>query len=432
PGTGAAVRPVELLKTSLYAGLFLASLLFLLLPHEASSSVHGDHIVNNAVLESGGQPAASSSVSVTVVVRTPSEIVFLKYAPGSAEAVATMVPATAYRTGDGAGSSFEFLAAPLKIPDSEPIDLSVAIPLAPAAIFHRGEPVFVRLSDPDQNIDFESAETVLVTLSADDTGDVEVLRLTETGPNTGVFTGYIQSSLATGTTYDGRLEVGEAGVVEARYVDPVDNSDNVAIATLFDPFGFTFDSVTGLPVDGVVVTLVKADTDEPAVVFGDDGISRYPSTLTTGGIATDSSGSVYAFDPGAYRFPFVAPGNYRLELVPPAGYAAPSAVADADLQLLPGAPYALEIGSRNEIFQLNPGPALRIDIPIDPVEAGAVWLRKTAAKKRAAAGDFVPYRVEMENPHPGLISGITLTDRLPVGFRYQAGSARLDGERFAD
>ncbi|MFO7605043.1 MAG: OmpA family protein [Desulfurivibrionaceae bacterium] len=429
---GAAVRPVELLKTSLYAGLFLAVLLFLLLPREASSAVHGDSIVNKAILESGGQPAASSSVSVTVVVRTPSEIVFLKYAPASAEAAATAVPATAYRTGGGAESSFEFLAVPLGVPASEPIDLSVAIPLAPAAIFHRGEPVFVRLFDPDQNVDFENAETVLVTLSADNTGDVEVLRLGETGPNTGVFAGYIQSSLEAGAAYDGRLEVGEAGVVEARYVDPVDNSDNSAVVTLFDPFGFTFDSATGLPVNGAVVTLVNADTGEPAVVFGDDGISRYPSTLTTGGIATDSSGSVYAFDPGAYRFPFVAPGNYRLDVLPPGGYAAPSAVADADLQLLPGAPYALETGSRNETFQLNPGPALRIDIPIDPVAAGSVWLRKTAAKKRAAAGDFVPYRVEMENPHPGLISGITLTDRLPAGFRYQAGSARLDGERFAD
>ncbi len=429
------VRPASGGRRASFAGLLLKTLsvlLLLSLPAAAGAAQHGDAIVNTAVFTTSSQESSTSSVTVKYVVRTPSEILFLKYAPTSSAAEPINVPSTAYSTGDSPQSAFETLSAPLQIPTSEPIDLAGQVPLATSAIFHRGEPVFIRLSDPDQNVDFETPEMILVTLTADGTGDTEILRLTETGPNTGVFAGYIQSSDRPGVPYDGQLEVSAAGTVQARYVDRFDGSDNSTTATLFDPFGIIFDSRTGLPVDGAAITLVNADTGEPATVYGDNGISLFPSVLTSGGTATDSDGNLYDFDPGAFRFPFVAPGNYRLEVTPPNGYAAPSTISDSDLQDLPGGPYALEVGSRGEDFQLNPGPALRIDIPLDPVEVGAVWLSKTAGKTRVAAGDFLPYRVEMENPNEGMVTGITLTDRLPVGFRYRSGSARLDGNRIAD
>ena len=74
------------------------------------------------------------------------------------------------------------------------------MPLVPATQYHLGEPVFLRLTDGDQNSDPAAVETVLVTLRDPATGDTEVLRLTETGPNTGVFTGYIQTGPGTGSS----------------------------------------------------------------------------------------------------------------------------------------------------------------------------------------------------------------------------------------
>lgn len=429
----AGVRPVSERTTVLvWAFALLAALLLILPPHDALAAVQGDQIVNNAWLESMGEHSASASVTVTVVERTASTLQFLKYAPASSASEPLSVSTTAYSTGDGPGSTYEPLSAPLQVPSPDPIDLGQPVPLTASTIFHRGEPVFLRLSDPDQNLDPDTAETVLVTLTTGGTGDVEILLLTETGPATGVFAGYIQSSTEAGAPYDGRLEVLEAGTVEARYVDRMDGSDISTNATLFDPFGTLFDSRTGLPVNGVTVTLVNADSGEPAAVYGDDGVSLFPASITTGGTATDSDGNIYEFLPGAFRFPFVVPGNYRIEVTPPAGYSVPSAVSDADLQDLPGAPYALGPGSRGEAFQLDPGPALRIDVPIDPVFSGEVWLRKTAGKSRVATGDFVPYRVEMENPNAGATLGMTLTDHLPVGFRYQDGSASLDGQKITD
>ena len=73
-------------------------------------------------------------------------------------------------------------------------DLASALPISPATLYHAGEPVFIQLTDLDQNLDPTSIETVLVTVKNDLTGDTEVVRLQETGSNTGVFFGYIQTT----------------------------------------------------------------------------------------------------------------------------------------------------------------------------------------------------------------------------------------------
>ncbi len=67
------------------------------------------------------------------------------------------------------------------------------------------------------------------------------------------------------------------------------------MAALIDPFGRVFNSVTGIGVDGVTVTLIDAATGLPATVYGDDGISTFPATITQRGTAADSSGRIYTF-----------------------------------------------------------------------------------------------------------------------------------------
>ena len=53
------------------------------------------------------------------------------------------------------------------------------------------------------------------------------------------------------------------------------------------------------------------------MVFGYDGISRFPSSVTSGTSVSDTGGRLYAFAPGRYQFPRVAPGSYRLAVVAP-------------------------------------------------------------------------------------------------------------------
>ncbi|MDX8401617.1 MAG: SdrD B-like domain-containing protein, partial [Mariprofundaceae bacterium] len=300
--------------------------------------------------------------------------------------------------------------------------------LVPTNAYHAGQPVYVQVQDLDQNLDPYAAETVTATLTDPYTGDTETLILTETGPDTGVFTASIPSTTVAATPNDGIISVALDSQLVATYTDRFDGTDSTSAAAVVDPYGLVFDATTGNPVSGATVTLINAATGQPAQVFGDDGVSPFPATITSGGTATDASGVVYTFGPGQYRFPFVAPGTYRLVVTPPGGWNFPTQQTDAQIQLLPGAPFALALGSRGEVFTVNPGPALHIDLPVDPSPTG-IFLQKKSDKPKAAVGDFVPFTITAEVPAgaPGAVSGVTFTDRLPHGFRYEPGSALLDG-----
>jgi uncharacterized repeat protein (TIGR01451 family) len=385
-----------------------------------------------AAYRSWGTPTTGNSNTVSFTtdrLNTPSQIDFFQYAPTAPGATPFLVPATEY-SDTGTTSSSVTISAIYPAGSTTPIDTNVPVPLIDATIYHQSEPIFLRVGDLDQNLYPAVAETIWVILNVPDTGDAELLLLTETGPDTGIFMGYIQSgNLGAGSVddFNGLLDVLEGGQIEARYTDAADATDTVMTAALVDPYGLVFDSSTGLPVDNVQLTLVVDATNAPATVYGDDGVSTFPSTITSGGTFVDGGGKVYAFAPGNYRFPFVAPGTYRLVVAPPAGYAAPSTVPTAALQALPGAPFVIaEPGSRGEAFVLNPGPATRIDIPVDPAASG-LWVQKSVNRETVSIGDFVQYTVTVENRSGALASGTAVTDRLPPGFRYRKGSFRQDG-----
>jgi len=310
--------------------------------------------------------------------------------------------------------------------------------LVPADIYHAGLDVYVQVQDGDQNIDPYVAETVQITLTtpSGDTNDSEIMILTETGPDTGVFIASIGSvGTVPGTAAvqnDGIIEVKSGTQMSALYTDRYDNTDTTAAAALVDPFGVVFDSNTGAPINGVIVTMWDLENKAPAKVLGDDGISIYPATVTTGGTVVDSSGKVYQLAAGSYRFPFMMPGNYQFKVTGVSGYAFPSTVSTTQLQLLAGAPFAITLGSRLEPFIINPGPALHIDIPMDPMNT-SLYVQKTASKSMVAIGDALGYSINIENPSPVAdITLSTLNDTLPTGLRYVSGTAVLDGYSIAD
>jgi uncharacterized repeat protein (TIGR01451 family) len=359
--------------------------------------------------------------------RTIARIELLQYAPALGSAGAASVPATNFDPDGASGGATQTIGTVYPAGSTTAIDLSRPVPLAAADIFHQGEPFFFQVEDNDQNVDAQVAETVWVLATAEGTGDSELLLLTETGPDSGMFMGYIQSSgLGPAETFNGVLDVMENNPVRTLYTDASDSSDTVSITVMVDPFGLVFDSASGEAVDNVQLTLMT-ETGALATVYGDDGISPFPSTITSGGTHRDAGGKVYEFPEGNYRFPFVAPGTYRLMVSPPSGHTAPSTVPTATLQALPGAPFAIaEPGSRGEVFVLNPGPAVRMDIPVDPVETG-LWVRKSANRTLAAIGDVVQYTLTVQNNAGQTAQDVIISDRLPKGFRYRSGSARRDG-----
>jgi uncharacterized repeat protein (TIGR01451 family) len=402
--------------------------LLLAAPLARASTV--SNTANLTYLDPGGGPV--SQVSNTVSFQTaagpsPATVRLFRYAPSSGSAQPTQ--ADGAMCGNGTGGFA--LAPPPKEVNGTPIDVSAPVPLLDTTLYHVGDPVFVMLADANRNVDSLARDTIDLSITTS-AGDVELLRLLETGPDTGVFAGALQSSRVppAPAAYDCRLSLGENEVLTATYVDATDTSDHSEDEALVDPFGYAFDSASGAWIDGATITLIDASTDAPATVYGDDGVSLFPSSVTTGGGATDSGGTVYAFPAGGFRFPFVPSGDYRFAVAPPATHKAPSSVPSsvlANVRDPNGDPYAVVNGSKGEQFTVSPGPTLRIDVPLDPLAAGGLALEKQASREEASAGDFVQYQLRVRNTTSAAVTDLRLVDVLPFGFRYRDGSIHVDG-----
>ncbi len=302
--------------------------------------------------------------------------------------------------------------------------------LRQTASFRPGDPVFVSVEDGDQNQDSNVREEIEVRVITS-AGDEEVLLLQETGTDTGVFVGGVPTVSDTSPTPNNcELLLQRGDTISVFYRDTEDGDDSVEADALVDPLGFVFDSVTGEVINGVRVTLIDLATGAPARVFGDDGISIYPSSVITGEDVTDASGLLYPGVDGAFRFPFAAQGRYRLDIVPTADYAFPSTAPSeqiAELRSPDGSPFAvLNDASYGNPFVLTGPEPLRIDIPLDPPGAGDLLLQKTVSVTDAEAGDFVQYRLELQNVDTAAATNVVIADTPPAGFRYVSGSARSD------
>lgn len=393
----------------------------------------GAEISNQARLEftaSDGSTDQRLSNTVTLtaaVVRSPSTVELTRVVTsGNGSYNEPVGPSACLASG-----SFAVLDAPVLI-GGTPIDPATPQQLNVSPVYNAGEAVFVRLTDSDQNLDFRQAEYAVVVLRSTATGDSETLRLTETGEDTGVFAGYLSSSSAAANSGDCVLQAASNTDISVSYTDPVDSADTAASQAVIDPTQRVFETQTGTAVSGSLVELLDADTGQPATVYGNDGISQFPSAITSGGSVTDSGGTVYVFAPGEYRFPVVPDGDYRLRVTPPPEFAAPSQRSAAEIQSLPGAPYELAPASFGNRFTKNGGLSFAIDLPVDP-NASDLFLDKRSRTATAAIGDFIQFELALQNSgSSGLASQLEVHDRLPTGMRYVAGSTRLNGDVAAD
>ena len=217
------------------------------------------------------------------------------------------------------------------------------------------------------------------------------------------------------------------------YTDATNGADTDSDSALIDPESRVFDGSTGALIDGAIVTLIDDATGLPATgILGDDGLSSFPATLTSGGSVTDGGGQIYDFGPGGYRYPVVPAGNYRLQVAPPATYTFPSGVADATLQTLPGAPFALGAGSRGGVFAVASGATFQVDVPLDAV-SGFGFIAIDASRDVVSLGEHFQFDVRVENPGVlGAPLGVDVTVVLPVGIRFRPGSVRLDDAKSPD
>jgi len=397
-----------------------------------------DNIATIEYVEDGKPVRFSTNVARITIEpsRTQSRISLLRYAPGAADLVQVVsrpdyspsgtVPAVGSSAAE-ADAYFLPLGPPLSL-GGVAIDLSSPVPLAAAQTFLPGELIVIRVDDPGQNLSPDQIDKINVTVTVP-SGDVIILRLYETGPDTGVFTGYFPTTTSPTAPHDPSLTVVPGREVTATYTDVFDSSDVSTETALVDPFGRVFDSVTGELISGARVRLLNADSGLPAEVFGVDGVSVYPSSVVTGAVVTDASGLSYALEPGQFLFPLVPVGRYRITLEPPAGYTFASSLPASAFAALPNAPFEIAPASYGEVFEVRSGPPVNFDVPLDP--GGEVTLTKRAIQATASVGDAVGYVIEVTNPNPRPVP-VILADDFPRGFRLAPGSIRRNGQELPE
>ncbi|MFA6450053.1 MAG: SdrD B-like domain-containing protein [bacterium] len=285
-----------------------------------------------------------------------------------------------------------------------------------ARVYHTGDNICVQVTDYDQNRNISAAENVVTELYHQKSGDQENVTLTETDVNTGVFRGCIISTADPAAPGDGRISVTVDSDISATYADPLDPYPVAVADALIDPFGVVFNSMTGEPVSGAVVTLIDADTGLPATV------AKLP-------VPTDTNPAATTDETGFFAFRFVRPGRYYFSVNPGPKFTFPSIVPDA--QLPPG--FVIGVGSRREVFTLVAGmEPLNLDIPVDPQQMELLAVTKTAERKIVYIGDIVQYTVTVTNRGSAAVFNLSVNDTMPHGIEYLSGSTRINGVASVD
>jgi uncharacterized repeat protein (TIGR01451 family) len=227
------------------------------------------------------------------------------------------------------------------------------------------------------------------------------------------------------------------------------------------PNGVVYNSIVRLPVAGARLVMLNGATRAalPSQCF-DDPAQQNQVTALDGFYKFDLNFSDASCPPG---------GAYLIEVTPLAtGYLpSPSRVippaSDPTTQpfsipACPGSPYdavpstgtycevtaypavpplSVQPHTAGTIYHLNlllsngnvPGQSQIFNnaIPIDPELAGAVAITKISSKTNVTKGALVPYTITVTNVFGVPLRDIAIVDRFPAGFKYVAGSARLDG-----
>ena len=248
--------------------------------------------------------------------------------------------------------------------------------------------------------------------------------LSETGPNTGVFVGYVPTAHQRRV---GRLRA--AGRAQCRARCHL-RGPHATTATRRRPTRWSIRTAwcsIRRPVCRSTARACASSTPPPALpatVFGDDGVSRYPNEMVTGQTVTDQGGTQYSMPAGVFRFPLVVPGTYRLEVLPPGSYCIPFAAHDrrsADAAECAVPPAA---GILRPEFHRH-GRAGRGRRPAARRQRRACWCcaRPPASRSPPPATSCSTRSRCRTTARSGAFNNVQIVDRFPAGARFRAGLA---------
>ncbi|KNZ32501.1 MAG: hypothetical protein AD742_12255 [Methylibium sp. NZG] len=211
-----------------------------------------------------------------------------------------------------------------------------------------------------------------------------------------------------------------------------------------DPSGVVYDATTRRPVPGAVVTLAPV-----GVCAGYNPATALVNVAAGGYTVSGNATSMTVGADGFYQFLFApaAPASctFGLTVTPPAGYSFVSTAIPPQPTALtaPGgptstflvqpqatAPAAQPGVSTTYYLQVNSGSAganiIHNHIPLDSTAPTGLSILKQANRQQAEVGETVLYTVTVRHTAGQSLPQVTVRDRLPAGFTYIAGTARVN------
>lgn len=182
-------------------------------------------------IQANSDYALSDLATATVKVRTPSVITFLQINESGIESV---IPPTSYNDNQSGGRHWQEVDS-ITLPDGSIISLPTPQPLVEADEYTSSDPIVIQVRDLDQNLDPNRQETIIVTIEVPGTNDKEVLLLTETSNDSGIFVGVIMTTTASTQLQNGLLTLKDGVKINVKYRDEEDSTDTSATAALVIP-----------------------------------------------------------------------------------------------------------------------------------------------------------------------------------------------------
>lgn len=303
------------------------------------------------------------------------------------------------------------------------IDLGAPLGLSRADTFLPQEPVFISVAYITGNNDSNQSETLTLRISTA-SGDADVIRLYESGPDTGVFWAYLPTTNSAKAPNDGYITVDPGEDIIAEFED---NSRTVITATNTSEVmveNRIFNTVSQDLIDGVEIRLINVDTGLDADVFGVDNITPFPSRVISGAVTLDANGTAYEIGAGGFIFPRVQPGRYVIEIEAPLGFGLASRLNSTAVNDQGWAGFLVSTSSFGDVFELTEAGPVRFDVPLDPLSNLSVSL--TTNMLAADIGDTVTYTAQVDNLGTETVP-VRLSTVLPTGFRYIEGSTDRAG-----
>lgn len=296
--------------------------------------------------------------------------------------------------------------------DYTPTDGLVATSSGANPTYRSGSPITITVTDGDQNRNTAVADTITAQVTNLATGELESVTLTETGPNTGIFTVALPTvtSATSNGNNNGTLAVAEGNQVRVTYTDPLSGNvfDSPTLPGTNVANGYTVGNTNTVtvtidnpPVAGNDATTYVPGSPVTVSVLGNDttGDTPVPGTVSiVGGTDTNSDGTLD-------RLVVLGEGTWQVNasgqivFTPQSGFL--------------GSPTPINYTVKDA--QGNTSNQASVTVTATALADLVTVKTLVSADSTPNVGDTVQFRIRVTNSGPSTATTISLTDTLPAG-----------------